>query len=53
MNKNLHRIIFNAEAEQKIGELMNKINVLVATPFAFSSLLPPELLNSINLLLRK
>ncbi|SCK21901.1 filamentous hemagglutinin [Variovorax sp. HW608] len=35
--------------ERAIGEAMNKVNVLLATPFALASLLPPEILTLIVL----
>ncbi|WP_260293455.1 hemagglutinin repeat-containing protein [Sedimenticola hydrogenitrophicus] len=31
------------EEQRKVGELQNKVNVLIATPYALSILLPPEL----------
>ena len=36
------------EAEIKRGEIMNKANVVLATPFALSVLLPPEVWNAIG-----
>lgn len=32
------------ESEKQIGEIVNMINVLVATPFAIATLLPPDIL---------
>jgi len=36
-----------SEAEKSFGELLNKANVLLATPFGLATLLPPEVWNAI------
>lgn len=41
------------DSERQIGEVMNKINVLIATPFAIATLLPPDLLNIITTGIKK
>jgi len=36
------------EEQKQRGEIMNKVNVVLATPFALSALLPPEVWNAIG-----
>jgi len=36
------------EEQRQAGELQNKVNVLLATPYALSTLLPPELLQALR-----
>lgn len=41
------------ESEKTIGEAQNKLNVLLATPFALSVLLPTEVWTAIGAALQK